>query len=294
MQAVILVGGKGTRLRPLTYAEPKQMLPILGEPMLESVMQNLARHGVTKAVLSLGYLPDRFQAAYPNGVVAGIPVTYAVEPEPLDTAGAIRFAALAAGIDDTFVVVNGDVLTDLDLTRLVSFHTSKGAKATLALHPVDDPSRFGVVPTDEEGRVVAFIEKPPRDEAPTNEINAGTYVLEPSVIDTIEADVPVSVERVTFPPWPPTGSSTPWPTPATGSTPALPRPTSRRTLTCSAAVGPCPALSSLTARGSPRPHRSAPTSRCAAPRLGPAASLATVPSSKSRSSWTTSPSEPAP
>jgi mannose-1-phosphate guanylyltransferase len=126
-------------------------------------------------------------------------VTYAVEPTPLDTAGAIRFAAEAAGISDTFVVVNGDVLTDLDITRLVAFHRSSGAEGTIALHPVEDPSRFGVVPTDSSGRVVAFVEKPPRDEAPTNLINAGTYVFEPAALARIAAGRPVSVERETFP-----------------------------------------------------------------------------------------------
>jgi len=199
VKAVILVGGEGTRMRPLTYAMPKQMLPIAGTPMLERVMANLVRHGVTEAVLSLGYLPDRFLEAYPDGTIAGLPVKYAVEPERLDTAGAIRFAALAADIDDTFVVINGDVITNLDLTRLVAFHHDHQAQATIALHPVEDPSRFGVVPTDETGRVIAFVEKPNREDAPSNEINAGTYVLEPSVLNHIAPDVPVSVERVTFP-----------------------------------------------------------------------------------------------
>lgn len=199
MRAVILVGGEGTRLRPLTYNVPKQMLPIVGMPMLERVLANLAKHGVTDAVLSLGYLPDRFIEAYPTNEVAGVRVSYAVEPSPLDTAGAIRFAARAAEIDDTFIVINGDVITDLNVTALVNFHRSKGAEATIALHPVEDPSRFGVVPTHDDGRVMAFVEKPPRDEAPTNQINAGTYVMEPSVIDRIAPDVKVSVERVTFP-----------------------------------------------------------------------------------------------
>ena len=184
MKAVVLVGGEGTRLRPLTLSAPKQMLPIVGVPMIERVLGHLASHGIEEAVLSLGYLPDAFLEAYPDGRVAGMGLTYAVEPEPLDTAGAVRFAATFAGIDETFVVVNGDVLTDLDLTTLVAFHRERGAEGTIALHPVADPSAFGVVPTDDHGRVLAFVEKPPRDEAPTNEINAGTYVLEPSVLGT--------------------------------------------------------------------------------------------------------------
>ena len=126
-------------------------------------------------------------------------LTYAVEPEPLDTAGAVKFAADFAGIDDTFVVVNGDVLTDLDLSALIAFHRQRGAEGTIALHPVPDPSAFGVVPTDDDGRVTAFVEKPTREEAPTNQINAGTYVLEPSMLDRIPTGRRVSIERETFP-----------------------------------------------------------------------------------------------
>ncbi len=199
MKAVVLVGGEGTRLRPLTLSSPKQMLPIVGVPMIERVLGHLASHGIDDAVLSLGYLPDAFMEAYPDGRVVGMGLTYAVEPEPLDTAGAVRFAATFAGIDETFVVVNGDVLTDLDLTALVAFHRARRAEGTIALHPVADPSAFGVVPTDAEGRVTAFVEKPPRDEAPTNEINAGTYVLEPSVLERIPEGGRVSIERETFP-----------------------------------------------------------------------------------------------
>ena len=199
MKSIILVGGMGTRLRPLTYEMPKQMLPLVGVPMIECVFEMLAPHGITEVILSLGYLPDHFIQAFPDGSIAGVKISYAVEPEPLDTAGAIKFAAEFAGVDDTFLVVNGDVLTDLDVTALLAFHRSHGAEATIALHPVEDPSRFGVVVTDDEGRVSAFIEKPPRDEAPTNLINAGTYVFEPSVLKRIDSGRKVSVERETFP-----------------------------------------------------------------------------------------------
>jgi mannose-1-phosphate guanylyltransferase len=199
LKSIILVGGKGTRLRPLTYETPKQMLPLVGVPMIECVFEWLGRHGVTDSVLSLGYLPDRFIEAYPSNEIAGVRVSYAVEPEPLDTAGAIRFAATKFGFDETFLVVNGDVLTDLNLTTLLAFHRGHGGEATIALHPVDDPSRFGVVPTDDDGKVIAFVEKPPRDEAPTNNINAGSYIFEPSVLDRIPAQGRVSIERDTFP-----------------------------------------------------------------------------------------------
>ena len=199
MIAVVLVGGEGTRLRPLTFTTPKQLLPIAGVPMIERVIANLAHHGIDQVVLSMGYRPDAFVEAYPDERCAHLPVRYAIEPEPLDTAGAVRFAARWAGIDERFVVVNGDVLTTLDLGALVTLHADRGAEATISLTPVDDPSRFGVVPTDETGRVLAFIEKPAPDTAPTNLINAGTYVLEPTVLDRIADDRRVSIERETFP-----------------------------------------------------------------------------------------------
>ena len=199
MRAVVLVGGEGTRLRPLTFTTPKQMLPIAEAAMIERVLGHLASFGVDDVVLSMGYRPDAFLAAFPEDRCAGVRLIYAVEPSPLDTAGAIRFAAVEAGIDETFLVVNGDVLTDWDLGMLTSFHRDRGAAATIALTPVEDPSAFGVVPTDAAGRVEAFIEKPPPGEAPTNYINAGFYVLEPSVLDSIPADRRVSIERETFP-----------------------------------------------------------------------------------------------
>jgi mannose-1-phosphate guanylyltransferase len=199
VKAVILVGGFGTRLRPLTLTTPKNLLPVGHVPMVERVIGHLGGHGVTEAVLSLGYKPDTFLAAYPDGTCAGVKLSYAVEDEPLDTAGAIRFAAGEASIDERFVVVNGDVLTDLDVTRLVRFHDASGAEATIALHTVEDPSRYGVVVTDVAGQVEAFIEKPPADEAPSTAINAGTYVMEPSVLGRIAVGRRVSVERETFP-----------------------------------------------------------------------------------------------
>ncbi len=199
MKAVVLVGGFGTRLRPLTLTTPKNLLPVLHVPMVERVARHLADHGVDEVVLSMGYKPDTFLDAYPDGTCGGVKLHYAVEDEPLDTAGAIRFAAGEAGIDQRFVVVNGDVLTDLDVTRLVRFHDASDAEATIALHTVEDPSRYGVVVTDVAGRVEAFIEKPAKDEAPSTAINAGTYVMEPSVLGKIPVGRPVSVERETFP-----------------------------------------------------------------------------------------------
>jgi mannose-1-phosphate guanylyltransferase len=197
MKAVVLVGGEGTRLRPLTLTTPKSLLPIANQPFLERQLAWLESHGVDDVVLSLGYLPDAFAAHFADGRCGGIRLTYAVEDKPLGTAGGIRFAA--EGIDERFVVCNGDVLTDLDLSAMIRFHESSGAQATIALTQVEDPSAFGVVPTRADGEVVGFIEKPPRDLAPTNWINAGTYVLEPALMERIPSRVNVSIERETFP-----------------------------------------------------------------------------------------------
>lgn len=199
MRAVVLVGGEGTRLRPLTERRPKQLLPVVEVPMLERVVAGLAAGGVDEVILSLGYRPADFIAVYGDGQIAGVPCTCVVEPELLDTAGAIAYAASTAGVDDTFVAVNGDVLSDIDVGALADVHRRRGAEATVALVAVDDPSRFGVVVTDPDGWVQAFVEKPAPGTAPSNHINAGAYVLEPSVLDRVPRGVRVSVERQTFP-----------------------------------------------------------------------------------------------
>jgi NDP-sugar pyrophosphorylase family protein len=197
VRAVVLVGGQGTRLRPLTLTTPKPLLPIANVAFLERQLTWLGRHGVDEVVLSLGYLPDAFREHFADDRFGDIKLRFVVEHEPLGTAGGIRFAA--EGIDERVLVCNGDVLTDLDLSDLLAFHTERDAAATIALTQVDDPSAFGVVPTRHDGEVVAFVEKPPRDQAPTDWINAGTYVLEPEVIDSIPPRFKVSIERETFP-----------------------------------------------------------------------------------------------
>ena len=199
MRAVVLVGGFGTRLRPLTNTVPKPMLPVGHVPIIERLIDNLVRGGVTDVTLALGFRPEPFLEAFPDGTCAGATLRYAVEPEPLDTGGAIRFAALFAGIESTFVVANGDVLTDLDVGALAEFHRRSGAEATLHLTPVEDPSAFGVVDSDAAGLVHRFIEKPPPGTAPSNLINAGTYIFERSVIDRIPGGRKVSIEREVFP-----------------------------------------------------------------------------------------------
>ncbi len=197
MKAVVLVGGQGTRLRPLTLTTPKPLLPIANVPFIERQLAWLGHHGVDEVVLSLGYLPDAFMEHFSDDRFGDIKLRFVVEHEPLGTAGGIRFAA--EGIDDRLLVCNGDVLTDLDLGALLRFHEERAAAATIALTQVGDPSAFGVVPTRTDGEVVVFVEKPPPGQAPSNWINAGTYVLEPEVIDAIPARLTVSIERETFP-----------------------------------------------------------------------------------------------
>jgi mannose-1-phosphate guanylyltransferase len=199
MRAVVLVGGRGTRLRPLTDHVPKPMLPIGHRPMIARLVDRLAVAGVREVTLALGFRPEPFVEAFPDGRVGDVELRYAVEPEPLDTAGAIRFAADHSGIDDTFVVANGDIVTDLAVADLVAAHREFGAEATLHLTPVDDPSAFGVVEVDHGGRVDRFVEKPAPGETASNLINAGTYVFEPSVLSRIATGRKVSVEREVFP-----------------------------------------------------------------------------------------------
>ncbi len=208
--AIVLAGGLGTRLRPLTEMRPKQMLPIVDRPMIEHVVGKLAAEGVDDVVLSLGYRPDAFGAAYPSGRCRGAALRYVTEPEPLGTAGAVLFAAreAAAGngnarggdpFSETFWALNGDVLTDVALGDLLALHRARNAEATILTIPMADASRFGMVEADDAGRVSRFVEKPPAGDATSGWINAGVYVLEPSVLARIPSGRPVSMERETFP-----------------------------------------------------------------------------------------------
>lgn len=200
-QAVILVGGQGTRMRPLTDTLPKPMLPLLDLPFVERQVDHLHRAGVTRIVFSCGYRPKEIEHYFGDGSSRGIEMGYVVDPEPLGTAGAIANAAPLLSHDDVFVL-NGDILTDLDLGALVAHHRGLGAEATIALTPVDDPSAFGLVRTDADGRVTEFVEKPGPDQLIPGEpfrINAGTYVLSPTARAAIPAGQNVSIERDTFP-----------------------------------------------------------------------------------------------
>jgi len=198
MFAVVLVGGFGTRLRPLTDHVPKPMLPVVHRPMIVDLVDRLAVAGISDVVLALGFRPEPFASAFVDNRHGDVAVHFAVEPEPLGTGGAIAFAARSAGIEETFVVANGDIITDLDVSFLVDEHHRLATAATIHLTPVDDPSAFGAVEVDEAGVVRRFVEKPQPGEPDSNLINAGTYVMEPSVLDLIEPGRPISVERDTF------------------------------------------------------------------------------------------------
>ncbi|HYZ46879.1 MAG TPA: NDP-sugar synthase [Actinomycetota bacterium] len=198
MKALLLAGGFGTRLRPLTLTRPKHLLPIANRPHVDHVLDLLLRHGVDEVVLLTSYLADAFAGVIAAARERGLTVEVTHEPEPLDTAGAIKNAEALVGAD-TFFVFNGDVLTDVDLGEVMAFHRARSAQATIVLTPVDDPSSYGVVPTDEDGRVEGFIEKPPAEAAPTNLINAGIYVFEPSVLQRIPEGRRWSAERQLFP-----------------------------------------------------------------------------------------------
>ena len=198
MKALILAGGLGTRLRPLTHTRPKHLLPIAGRPHIEHVLDLLGRHGLRDVVLTTSYLAEAFAEIARSAAARGIGVEITHEPEPLGTAGAIKNAAALVS-EDTFLAFNGDVLTDVDLDALISFHRDADALASILLTPVADPSAYGVVPTDDAGRVERFVEKPEPAEATTNMINAGVYVLEPDVLDLISEGRVVSIERETFP-----------------------------------------------------------------------------------------------
>ncbi|MFJ3903426.1 sugar phosphate nucleotidyltransferase [Streptomyces sp. NPDC090025] len=201
-EAILLVGGKGTRLRPLTVNTPKPMVPAAGVPFLTHQLARARAAGVDHIVLATSYLAEVFEPYFGDGSALGLSIEYVTEEEPLGTGGAIRNAAshLSADPDAPVLIFNGDILTGLDIRALLATHESSGADVSLHLTRVEDPRAFGLVPTDATGRVTAFLEKPQTpEEIVTDQINAGAYVFRRSVIDTIPAGRPVSVERETFP-----------------------------------------------------------------------------------------------
>jgi mannose-1-phosphate guanylyltransferase len=198
MKALLLVGGQGTRLRPLTIHTPKSIVPIFNRPFLNYQLDLIKQvPEIDEVILSLNYQPKRIEDVFGDGRSSGIKIRYIVEPTPLGTAGGIRYAS--EGVADTLVVFNGDVLTQIDLAAIVGLHRERQARATIVLTPVENPSAYGLVETDASGNVLRFVEKPKPDEITCNTINAGIYVLEPSTFDRIPNDRASSIERSFFP-----------------------------------------------------------------------------------------------
>jgi mannose-1-phosphate guanylyltransferase len=198
MKAILLAGGKGTRLRPLTIHTPKPIVPIFDRPFLQFQLDLIKKVSeIDEVILSLNYQPRRIEEIFGDGGDTGLSLRYMVEPAPLGTAGAIKYAA--ANVDDSIVVFNGDVLTEVDLGAVIALHRERKAKATIVLTPVDNPTAYGLVETDARGNIQRFIEKPDPQQITCDTINAGIYILEPDTFDRIPPDVPYSIERSYFP-----------------------------------------------------------------------------------------------
>src|SRR5215510_14186674 len=198
MKAILLAGGKGTRLRPLTIHTPKPIVPIFDRPFLQFQLDLIKKvPEIDEVILSLNYQPRRIEEIFGDGGDSGLAMRYMVEPSPLGTAGAIRFAANA--LQDSVVVFNGDVLTEVDLRAVIALHRERKARATIVLTPVENPSAYGLVEIDARSNVLRFLEKPDPQQITTNTINAGIYVLEPDTFDRIPSDQPWSIERSFFP-----------------------------------------------------------------------------------------------
>ena len=198
MKAILLAGGKGTRLRPLTLNTPKPIVPIFNRPFLMYQLDQLRQvPEITEVILSLNYQPRRIEETFGDGEALGLKISYAVEPQPLGTGGAIKFSAQT--VQDSVIVLNGDVLQQIDLAAVVARHRERRAKATIVLTPVDNPTAYGLVETDDDGNVGRFLEKPNADEITCNTINAGVYVLEPDTLERIPDNENYSIERQYFP-----------------------------------------------------------------------------------------------
>jgi mannose-1-phosphate guanylyltransferase len=197
MQAVILVGGEGTRLRPLTSTVPKPVVPLVDRPFISYMLEWLREHGVDDVIMSCGFLATSVRNVLGDGSGLGIRLRFVEEPDPRGTAGALKFAE--SMLDERFLMLNGDVLTDIDLTAQIAQHERTGAKATLALVPVADPTAYGLVRLAEDRSVIDFVEKPSSDQIDTNLISAGAYVLEREILDLVAPERNVSIEREVWP-----------------------------------------------------------------------------------------------
>src|SRR5689334_10894814 len=198
MKAIMLAGGKGTRLRPLTIHTPKPIVPIFERPFLHYQLDLLKKvPEIDQVVLSLNYQPRRIEEIFGDGSDIGLGIQYVVEPEPLGTAGAVRYAG--ESLNESVVVFNGDVLTEIDLQAVIALHRERRAKATIVLTPVENPSAYGLVEIDDRSNVLRFLEKPDPHQITTDTINAGIYVLEPDTFERIPSEQPWSIERSFFP-----------------------------------------------------------------------------------------------
>ena len=193
MRAVVMAGGEGTRLRPLTSNQPKPMVPIVGKPCLEHVIELLSAHGFEQVVVTLAFLPQAVRGYFGDGSTLGVKIVYSVEETPLGTAGSVRLAS--GRLRETTLVISGDALCDIDLTALMDFHREKGAAVTIGLKSVENPLEFGIVVTNEDGRVERFLEKPSWGEVFSDTINTGIYVLEPEVLRHVTTDRPYDFSK---------------------------------------------------------------------------------------------------
>jgi mannose-1-phosphate guanylyltransferase / phosphomannomutase len=197
MKAVVMAGGEGTRLRPLTSNQPKPMVSIVGKPCMEHILELLREHGLTDVIVTVAFLPQAIRSYFGEGDTLGLNIGYSVEESPLGTAGSVRLAARR--LDETFLVISGDALCDLDLTKLIEFHKERGAAVTIGLKSVENPLEFGIVVTDEEGRIERFLEKPSWGQVFSDTINTGIYVLEPEVLKHVPTDRPYDFSKELFP-----------------------------------------------------------------------------------------------
>lgn len=197
MRAIVLVGGQGTRLRPLTWRSPKALVPVLNRPLLEHLLLHLKRHDIMQITLAMTQRNAEIREAFGDGSALGIEVDYAYEDTPLGSGGAI--ASVAQGWDEPFLVANGDIITDLDLSAMLAFHREHNAELTMHLHEVEDPSEFGVAVTAADGRITQFVEKPPLKTAPSKLINAGNWLFEPSIVNELNPTEFNRVEDGLFP-----------------------------------------------------------------------------------------------
>ncbi len=198
MKAIILAGGVGTRLRPLSCTRPKLLFPVLNKPLLDMTLERLAETGVDGVTLAVKYMAEFFMQRYGESK-HGISISYSIEKKPMRTGGAIKYAEHLIGHEEPFLVLNGDIFSTIDYSALIKKHQETNAAATIALYRVEDPSRYGTVKLTDENRITQFVEKAPPGQAPSNLINAGVYVLDPEIFDYIPGGRPVSIEHEVFP-----------------------------------------------------------------------------------------------